>query len=68
MYGETLIIKRIKALAKRALQRQPESSLPANILAKPIVITRDQHPISRKDIPEHALKFCTACTMLATKL
>ena len=56
MYGETPIIKRIKALAKRALQRQPESSLPANILAKPIVITRDQHPISRKDIPEHALK------------
>lgn len=39
------------------MKRQPDAQgLPANILAKPIVVTRDQHPISRKAIPEHALK------------
>ncbi|RUO69750.1 polynucleotide adenylyltransferase PcnB [Pseudidiomarina sediminum] len=55
--GDTTIIKRIKALAKRALgNTTPEQPLPANILAQPLVIPRDQHPISRKDIAEPALK------------
>ncbi|WP_084616773.1 polynucleotide adenylyltransferase PcnB [Pseudidiomarina sediminum] len=44
-------------MAKRALgNTTPEQPLPANILAQPLVIPRDQHPISRKDIAEPALK------------
>ncbi|MDN7125267.1 polynucleotide adenylyltransferase PcnB [Pseudidiomarina terrestris] len=37
-------------------QAEPSSDLPRNILAKPLVIPRDQHPVSRKDIAEPALK------------
>ncbi len=47
----------MKALAKKALgAKEQNSELPKNILAKPLVISRDQHPISRKDIAEPALK------------
>lgn len=47
----------MKAFAKKALgATTPTSELPKNILAKPLVISRDQHPISRKDIAEPALK------------
>ncbi|KFZ30351.1 poly(A) polymerase [Pseudidiomarina salinarum] len=39
------------------LNRQPAAAeLPANILSEPVIIPRDSHPISRKQIPEHALK------------
>lgn len=39
------------------LNRQPAAAeLPANILSEPVIILRDSHPISRKQIPEHALK------------
>ncbi|MFC0446497.1 polynucleotide adenylyltransferase PcnB [Pseudidiomarina halophila] len=37
-------------------QTEAPSDLPRNILAKPLVIPRDQHPVSRKDIAEPALK------------
>ena len=44
-------------MAERALKRTADTSnLPQNILAKPRIIPRDQHPISRKDISEAALK------------
>src|SRR5690554_8105398 len=47
----------MKALAKRAFKRsEKQPQLPENILAKPKIIPRDKHPISRKDISEHALK------------
>jgi poly(A) polymerase len=48
----------MKALAKRMMSRTAPTaaSLPANILATPLVIPRDRHSISRKQIPEHALK------------
>lgn len=47
----------MKALAKRAFKRPTEHpQLPQNILAKPKVIPRDKHPISRKDISQPALK------------
>lgn len=55
--GDSPIIKRIKALAKRAMTRSADTtSLPQNILAKPRIISRDKHNISRKDISEPALK------------
>ncbi|WP_411361204.1 polynucleotide adenylyltransferase PcnB [Pseudidiomarina sp. YC-516-91] len=44
-------------MAKRAFSKPADATeLPANILAQPVVISRDQHNISRKDISEHALK------------
>ena len=44
-------------MAKRAIKRTPNAkNLPQNILAKPRIIPRDQHNISRKDISEPALK------------
>lgn len=48
----------MKALAKRMMSRTAPTvtSLPRNILATPVVIPRDRHTISRKQIPEHALK------------
>ncbi len=48
----------MKALAKRMMSRTTPTtaSLPRNILATPLVIPRDRHTISRKQIPEHALK------------
>lgn len=47
----------MKALAQRALKRPADNAnLPQNILAKPKIIPRDKHPISRKDISEPALK------------
>lgn len=47
----------MKALAQRALKRSADNAnLPQNILAKPKIISRDKHPISRKDISEPALK------------
>lgn len=47
----------MKALAKRAFKRsEKQPQRPENILAKPKIIPRDKHPISRKDISEHALK------------
>jgi len=55
--GVPPIIKRIKALAKRAMKRSVDNAnLPQNILAKPRIISRDKHNISRKDISEPALK------------
>lgn len=43
-------------MAKRALSKPSGSDRPNNILSKPIIIPRAKHPITRKAIPQTALK------------
>lgn len=57
MLGEAAIIKRIKDFARRAFSKTNSGAgKVTKTLTKPIVLTRDQHSISRKQIDENALK------------
>ncbi|WP_420843705.1 polynucleotide adenylyltransferase PcnB [Idiomarina tyrosinivorans] len=49
------MIKRLKALAKRAFTSE-KTTTAGRVLAEPIIIPRDQHPISRSALSKNAVK------------
>ena len=55
-YLESTIIKSVINLCKKVFSKKATASKGASIAAQPTVISRDQHPVSRKQISTNALK------------